>query len=133
MTAEPSDTARLRLGRELRDIREKLQLSEQRENFLIESRECVRPGDVTQAIFDVKPQIVHFSGHGTNTGDICLENELGTIQPVPPGALAALFRLVAVHVNCVVLNACYSDIQAEAIVQHISFVIGMKTAIGELV
>jgi hypothetical protein len=42
-----------------------------------------------------------------------------------------LFKLVTDHVNCVVLNACYSDIQAEAIVEHIPFVIGMKRAIGD--
>ena len=55
------------------------------------------------------------------------------MQPVKPKALAALFELVAdkVQVNCVVLNACYSDIQAKAIVQHIPFVIGMKQAIGD--
>lgn len=132
LTAEPTDSARLRLGQELRDIREKLQLSRQRENFLLESRESVRPGDITQAIFDVKPHIVHFSGHGTNTGDICLENVSGTVQTVSPNALAELFSLVADQVNCVVLNACYSDAQAKAIAEHIRFVVGMNQAIGDI-
>ena len=65
LAADPTDTARLRLGQELRDIRERLQLSRNRERFILESRESVRPGDVTQAIFDLNPQIIHFSGHGT--------------------------------------------------------------------
>ena len=35
------------------------------------------------------------------------------------------------EVSCVVLNACYSEIQASAIVKHIDYVIGMKQAIGD--
>jgi hypothetical protein len=64
LASDPSDAVRLRLGQELRDIREKLQMSKQRDNFILESREAVRPGDLTQAIFDVEPHIIHFSGHG---------------------------------------------------------------------
>ena len=32
--------------------------------------------------------------------------------------------------ECVVLNGCYSEVQAEAIAQHIPYVMGMKQAIG---
>lgn len=131
LAADPSDAARLRLGEELREIREKLQLSKQREHFLIESRESVRPGDITQAIFDIEPQVVHFSGHGTGTGELCFESVLGKSQLVRPVALASLFELVAKQVHCVVLNACYSESQAKAIVKHIPFVIGMSQAIGD--
>jgi len=34
-------------------------------------------------------------------------------------------------VECVVLNACYSEVQAKAISEYIPFVIGMKKAIGD--
>ncbi len=47
LTADPSDAARLRLGQELRDIRERLQLAKERDRFVLESRESVRPGDIT--------------------------------------------------------------------------------------
>jgi CHAT domain len=131
LAADPSDKTRLRLGQELRDIRERLQLSRGRDTFVLESRESVRPGDITQAIFDVEPQIVHFSGHGENTGELCFENVQGKVQPVQPDALAALFELVADQINCVVLNACHSEVQAKAIAEHISYVIGMNDAIGD--
>lgn len=77
LSADPSDAGRLRLGQELRDIREKLQLSKQRDMFQLDSRESARPGGITQAIHDIKPQIVHFSGHGMSTGELCLENTIG--------------------------------------------------------
>jgi GUN4-like/CHAT domain len=131
LVSDPSDVSRLRLGQELRDIKEKLQLSMQRDTILLESRESVRPSDLTQAIFDFNPQIVHFSGHGTQDGDICLENIEGQLQPISPSALTDLFSLVSDKVRCVILNACYSEIQARAIAEHIPYVIGMNKAIGD--
>ncbi|NMG11334.1 AAA-like domain-containing protein [Brasilonema sp. UFV-L1] len=131
LTADPTDTARLRLQQELRDIRERLQLAKERERFRIEYRPSARPGDIIQAIVDVEPDIVHFSGHSTSSGELCFENEFGETQPVQASALAALFELVADQVSCVFLNACYSEIQAKAIVKHIAFVIGMNQAIGD--
>ncbi|QKQ72563.1 CHAT domain-containing protein [Nostoc sp. TCL240-02] len=133
LAADPSNATRLRLGQELRDIRERLQLAKERDRFILDSRESVRPGDISQAIFDVEPQIVHFSGHGTSTGELCFEDLLGESQPVQPDALAALFELAADQINCVVLNACYSEAQAKAIGEHIPFVIGMNKAIGDQV
>ncbi len=131
LAADPCDSVRLRLGQELREIRDNLQRSKQHDDFLLDSRESVRPGDVTQAIFDVEPQIVHFSGHGMSTEELCFENLQGKTQPVQPDALASLFELVSKQVSCVVLNACYSEIQARAIAKHIPFVIGMNQAIGD--
>ena len=131
LAADPTDAVRLRLGQELRDIREKLQLSRHRDIFSIESRESVRAGDISQAIFDVEPQIVHFSGHGTSAGELCFEDSQGKTKPVKPDALANLFKLVASQVSCVVLNACYSETQAKSIAKHIPFVIGMNQAIGD--
>ncbi len=131
LTADPSDTSRLRLQQECRDIQQRLQLAKQREKFVLEPRLSVRVGDITQALFDVEPQIVHFSGHGTSAGALCFENELGKTQPVEPSALAAAFELFAEQVNCVVLNACYSEAQAKAIVDHIPFVIGMNESISD--
>ena len=91
----------------------------------------VRPEDITQVILDTRPSIVHFSGHGTSAGELCFENEAGNMQTVQPDALEALFDLVADQVDCVLLNACYSEVQAKAISNHISYVIGMSKEIGD--
>ncbi|WP_414585447.1 CHAT domain-containing protein [Scytonema sp. PCC 10023] len=131
LAADPSDASRLRLGQELRDIKKRLRIAKAPEKYQLEQRESVRVADITQAIFDVEPHIIHFSGHGTSQGELCFENEVGIVQSVQPDALAAMFELFAQHVNCVVLNACYSEIQAKAIAEHIPFVIGMNDAIGD--
>ncbi len=74
---------------------------------------------------------MHFSGYGTSAGALCLEDKLGKTHPVQPDALADLFELVAEHVECVILNACYSENQANAIARHINYVIGTSQAISD--
>ncbi|NET61625.1 MAG: CHAT domain-containing protein [Symploca sp. SIO2E6] len=130
LAADPSNEARLRLQQEHRDIEEKLNLSAQR-GFLLEQRLAVRTTDIIQAILDTKPHIVHFSGHGQQSGNLCFEDEIGQSKAVEPEALAELFKLVADQVNCVILNACYSEKQAYAIVEYIPFVIGMNQSISD--
>ena len=119
------------LGRRRESIREKLQLARMRDHFQLDERWAVRPEDLSQALLDLEPRIVHFSGHGTSAGAVCLEDKLGRSCPVEPDALAALFELVADKTQCVVLNACYSQVQANAIAKHIQYVIGMNQAIGD--
>jgi DNA-binding NarL/FixJ family response regulator len=131
LAADPTDASRLRLGEELREIQEKLQLAKLRERFELHQRMSVRPIDISQALLDIQPQIVHFSGHGGANGELCFENQIGEMYPIEPDALAALFEQFANQVNCVVLNACYSEIQAKAIVKHIDQVIGMNRAISD--
>ena len=131
LAADPTNASRLRLGEELREIQEKLQLSRWRDQFNLHQRMSVRPSDVSQALLDMNPQVVHFSGHGTSAGALCFEDTLGEVHPVQPEALAALFELFANRVHCVILNACYSDTQAKAIAKHVEYVIGMSKAIGD--
>lgn len=131
LAADPGDLSRLRLGKESGEIQEKMQLAKLRERFELHQRLSVRPADISQALLDVQPQIVHFSGHGTTAGALCFENQSGEVHPVEPNALAALFEQFAHIVDCVVLNACYSEIQANAIARHIDYVVGMNQAIGD--
>ena len=131
VVADPTDASRLRLGEELREVQEKLQLARLRKRFELRQRMSVRPADISQALLDVQPQIVHFSGHGTANGALCFESQAGEIHPIQPDALAALFEQFADQVICVVLNACHSETQAKAIAEHIRYVIGMNQAIGD--
>ena len=60
-----------------------------------------------------------------------LENERGTAKLVSGSALAKLFAIFVNDIDCIILNACYSEAQADAIVQYIPHVIGMSEAIGD--
>ncbi len=131
LAANPKTTSTLRLDEEVREIDAGLQRAKKREFFDLKQRWAVRVQDVYQSLLDFKPQIVHFSGHGTGDDGLALEDETGRMQLVDTVALAGLFELFASDIECVVLNACYSEVQAIAIAQHISYVIGMNKAIGD--
>lgn len=131
LAASPKETSRRQLDEEVRLIGDQLQRARKRDQFALHQRWSIRANDLPKAMLDVEPQIVHFSGHGTGVGGLGVEDELGNVQLVPTTALANLFKLCKSHVECVLLNACYSEIQAEAISQHIPYVIGMSQAIGD--
>jgi GUN4-like/CHAT domain len=131
LAANPKQTSRLRLDEEVRDIKEGLRLSQQRDKFILQQEWAVRPRDVRRAVLDFRPNIIHFSGHGSGTTGLSFEDETGKEKLVTSVALAGLFGQFAKQVECVVLNACYSEEQAVAIAQHIDYVIGMNAAIGD--
>lgn len=131
LTANPQGSKPLQLEEEVREIEEGLLRSSNRDQFFLQSRGAVRPDDLRRALLNVKPQIVHFCGHGAGTEGLVIENELGQPHLVSTEALAGLFELCQSFVECVVLNACYSEPQATAIAQHIPYVIGTKRTIGD--
>jgi hypothetical protein len=130
MASNPKGSQGLRLQEEEREIRERLRLAGYGKTP-INSTGATRPRDVQQAMLDFKPQIVHFSGHGVGEEGLVFEDMAGLQKLVGTAALANLFRLFSHRVECVVLNACYSRFQAEAIAKHIEYVIGMSQGIGD--
>ena len=131
LAANPKDTTRLRLDEEFREIDERLRLSKQRDHFEIKQKSAVRIKDLQLALLDEQPHIVHFSGHGELEG-IMLEDQSGKATLVNPKGLSGLFKILADDgIECVVLNACYSETQAKAIGEHIPFVISMRKEIGD--
>lgn len=131
LAANPKGTNPLRLEQEIRDITEGIKRARNRDWFKLEQRLAVRTRDIQRAMLDVDPQIVHFSGHGIGEKGLVFEDEVGQAKFVDGEALASLFELFADRLICVVLNGCYSKVQAEAIVQYIPHVIGMSQAISD--
>ncbi|ARV60368.1 TIR domain-containing protein [Nostocales cyanobacterium HT-58-2] len=131
LAANPKGTTPLRLDEEVREIDAGLQRAKHRERFVLEQKWAVRPRDIQRAMLDINPQIVHFSGHGVGDEGLAFEDETGQTKLVDGEALAGLFELFTDQVECVVLNGCYSQVQAEALAQHVNYVIGMKKAIGD--
>ena len=131
LAANPSDTTRLRLDEESRAIDESLRKAEFRDKFDVRQHWAVHIADLQGFLLRHKPNIVHFSGHGSKSSEIILEDNSGNSQPVSARALSTLFSVLKDNIRCVVLNACYSEPQAQAIAEHIDCVIGMSEAIGD--
>ncbi len=131
LAANPSTTTRLRLDEEVRAIDQALRQADYRDQFDLEQHWAVRVADLQELLLRHQPHIVHFSGHGSQAGQLLLEDDQGRAFAVPPDALSRLFAILCDRVRCVVLNACYSEPQAQAIAAHIDCVIGMPDAIGD--
>jgi hypothetical protein len=131
LAANPKGSVPLRLDEEVREIKAGLQRSRHRDQFVVQYESAARPRDVQRAMLSHKPQVVHFCGHGQGEKGLVLEDETGNPKLVSTEAIASLFELFSDQVECVLLNACYSDVQAGAIAQHIPSVIGMNQAIGD--
>lgn len=131
LATNPEETTPLRLDEEVRSIDQALQQSRFRDKFELEQQWAVRVSDLQRFLLRYKPDIVHFSGHGSESSEIILEDSEGNSKPVPASALSNLFSLLKDNIKCVVLNACYSEAQAEAVSRHISCVVGMSKAIGD--
>lgn len=131
VAANPSNETRLRLDVEARDIDEGLRLARHRGQFVLKQQQATRARDLPRAMQNHEPTIVHFCGHGSGEQGIVLEDNDGKSQLVGTEALANFFELFTDKVECVVLNACFAEVQAREIVKHIPYVIGMAKGIDD--
>ena len=133
LAANPKDTTRLELGKEVNKIDGAIQSARYRDQFDLKQRHAVNITELQGLFLRFEPSIVHFSGHGSQESALIFEQDDGTSITAPPSALTDLFRIINQNkkIQCVILNACYSEEQAEAIGKHVPCVIGMSTAISD--
>ena len=158
LAANPLGKDRLALDEEARAIQEELERSGHRDKFELVTRWAVRPMDLLRTLRRLKPTIVHFSGHGGRSAcgehhpdaarrrDIASEpgaidsdhhhglyfqGPEGRPQLVSTAVLQETFRAAGSSVKLIVLGACYSDAQAEALLVHADCVVGVGGAIRD--
>ncbi len=136
LTANPSGTTKLNLDKEHSRIAEKLQSKQDQFNLIVQRAvDNIQFKEFTET---VKPQILHFSGHGEagEHGGIIVQNEdkngLTMISPTSLDVLFEYFKEEGIDINAVILNACYSEDQALAISKHISYVVCTTAAIEDV-
>ncbi len=131
LASNPQGTEQLRLNPEIQGIEDVLEFGKKREQFVLRSKVAVRVKDLQRSLRREEARIVHFCGHGMGSQGLVLETSSGQQQLLDTQAIADLFRLFANQIECVVLNACYSEVQAAEIRQHINYVIGTKREIRD--
>jgi nucleoside phosphorylase len=151
LAANPLGTDRRALDREAHAIQVELERSGQRDQFELVTRWATQPLDLLRELRKLKPSVVHFSGQGGQAepgaprtvepsrqdavtapgapgepdGGLFFEGPDGRAQRVSTAALGNTFRAAGSSVKLVVLNACYSEPQAEALAAHVDCVVGM--------
>ena len=133
LTANPTNTKPLRVSEEVREIKSAWERSQNREQFEILVEEAVRPQEFRRTLLGHKPNIVHFSGHGGGEQGLALMGDNGEAFLVKVAPLAKFFKALQeiFFIDCVFLNACYSDVQAEGIYPYVNYVVGMNQKIGD--
>ena len=129
--SNPESTEKLSLDEEARSIEEKIRSTDYRDSLEFITAWAVRPTDLLDKLNQHKPTIVHFSGHGTGEDGLILSDDMGEQKFVSADALKMLFSSVNDNIRLVVMNACYSEVQAKAIAEVIDCVMGMKSDIGD--
>ena len=135
LASNPLDSDPLLLGREANAIETQLRLANLDDRFEIEDEFDVGTDQLMDHLYRYKPDIVHFSGHGNDKGEILLLDEKGLSKPVPIDVLSTLFSIGPIKnkIRLVVLNACFTEPQANAISKHVDCVIGMSNTIKDVV
>lgn len=148
-TANPSTLTPLELERELEAVQAELDAAGLAEILYFDCRRDTTPNEVQRALLMSRPTVVQFSAHGRGPNDarardfvvdtesrepagIMLRGDDDMAVKVVSGeALDHLFARVRSNVRLVFLNACHSIAQADAILGHVDFVIGMDGAITD--
>src|SRR2546423_15096715 len=115
LAANPAATKRLALDEEIRLIEEMMRKARYRDALVFQSAWAVRPDDLLQLLNEHQPHIVHFSGHSIGEG-LQLAGEDGEARLVTTQALKRLFTTLKENIRLILLNACYSREQAQALV-----------------
>lgn len=131
LASNPALVPALELGEECRAIEEKIRAARFRDQIRFRSRWAARPDDLLQALNEEAPSVLHFSGHGFGDHGLCFQAKDGSALQVGADGLAQVIRAVGASVMVVVLNACYSEVQAQALVAQVPCVVGMPDAIGD--
>lgn len=130
LAANPLDTPRLRLDQEARRVDAALRQARHGGRFHLAQHWAVRSEDLLDALLRRRPAIVHFAGHGRASGQLILEDATGQAAPLAPAAITGLLAVTS-GVRCAVLNACWSDALAAALLQATACVVGMASAVED--
>jgi Tfp pilus assembly protein PilZ len=131
LAADPVHGQPLQLGDECRAIENKVRSAEFRDRIRFRSRWAVRPDDLLQALHEDNPSVLHFSGHGAGSHGLYFQSDDGSAVAVSAEGLAHVMCAAGSSVKAVVLNACFSEVQAQALIACVPCVIGMPEAIGD--
>jgi tetratricopeptide (TPR) repeat protein len=126
LSAVPFGRTFINIKGEVQAVRKKIAASRQEERFefieVADVRLDALPGRLTQH----QPHIVHFTGHGTEEGNLLLLRDDGEEVEASPELLAAYLRNLQLggNLRVALFNCCHSDRVARAAVRTLDCAIG---------
>ena len=134
--ADPSATSRLAVDEECAAVERELRMTAHRDAFEFHARWAVDVDDIQRSLNELRPTIIHFSGHGAlcsqaGEASVVVRGVDGKPHRLTGTALAELIRTAASSARLVVLNACYTAAMATQLCGAVDGVVGMAGAIAD--
>jgi hypothetical protein len=130
LASSPRDETQLRLDKETREIQKRMRTSGFPESIFIEWRLARQLPDLIQDLNEVRPNVLHFSGHG-NPSELVFEDEAENAAPLTNDQLGKLLAAAPERIRLVLFNSCHSAAQAELATEHVELAIGMDATVGD--
>lgn len=124
--ANPFVEKPLKIDIEMRSIMRRLPAS-----WNIKPGPAARMDDIVSDLRRFDPDVVHFSSHGTPTERLVLLNAEDKPLEVSRATIENLFSVMKGKIRLVVLNACYSQSQAEQIRSSVDCVIAVSSTLAD--
>ena len=130
LAANPSDKDPLALDKEANYIEERVLRAGRSDVFDIQCRFATTAKDLMDEMNRLKPEVIHFCGHGSRKEGIYLVDPANNAVPVAGEELARRIKSAANPV-LIVLNACWSAEHAKALKEVAQCVIGMTVKVDD--
>lgn len=118
----------LDVDKEVQIIHDLVEASAYRASVTVNCTLAVTPDSFLRSLRKYRPNIVHFSGHGSNLG-ILMRGDGDETHMVQGSSLATAFR--DRHIDLVVFNACFSSSYADALALSVKTVVGTHDEVGD--
>lgn len=134
LTSSPESEDRLRVDAEVRYVQNEIRGSVFRDKIALELRPAADLSTILDGLNDLRPQIVHFSGHG-GTGGIAGDDgavEESEAQDIDYGLLRSALSSTDSPPRVLVLNACDTLDGADRLLDAVEVVVAMSDSITDI-
>jgi TPR repeat protein len=125
------DGVPLELLEELRQIQEHVSRARYGHRLHLEPHGAARADDLLEFLEHMDARVVHFSGHGGHQGLGLVAPDGSSVQHVNAAALRRVFREYRGAVRLVILSACSSKAEAQAVADIVGCAIGTSSTISD--
>lgn len=133
LTSDP--TQRLRLDEEVRRVQEQVRRSIHRDGIRIEPRPAATGLDIINGLNDLRPQVVHFSGHSDTTSLLVNTEHFGdhqTNNTLSYRDLADSLKATGTPPRLVVLASCDSASEAGMLLEAADAVVAITSKVTDI-
>lgn len=134
LVASPDEGSPLRVDAEARKVQEQVRGTKFRDNISIEYRPAANLSTLIDGLNDFRPQIVHFSGHSSESDIEMDAGKIGedSVDIISYELLAKALAATDSRPEVVVLNSCRSSAAKKHLLPVVKILIAMKRPISDI-